>query len=467
MEKVFKEVGKQLVLAGPVSLVTLSQISLQMISLMFIGHNDGELALAGASMATAFAAATGYYVLVGATSALDTLCGQLFGAKLYLTLGIQLQRAVIFSSTCSILISIIWANATPILISMHQDHQISQEAGRYLLLLIPSSFAFGFLQCFRSFLQNQNIVYPMVLSSLVATPIHIFCCWILVSKSGLGSSGAALATSVSYWVNALCLALFIKFSSSCKRTWNGFSKQALRNFLPYVKLAMPSVLMECFKTWAFELLIIFSGFLPNPMLETSVQSICLNTFGLLWSIPAGLMASTSVRVGNELGAKNLQAAHFAIGMVLVMVIMEGLVVGVIVVLLRKMWAGLYSNDKNVTSIVASLMPFIAMSCFVNGFETVLSGIFRGCGWQKKGVYLNLAAFYFVGVPCQVTFAFVLHMKAKGLWLGMIVAFVVDIVFFLIIIIRTNWDKEVAKAENRVKKYSNFGELALDQNVSSN
>ncbi|KAF4360083.1 hypothetical protein G4B88_005236 [Cannabis sativa] len=465
-KKVWKEVQRQLLLAGPVSLVTLMQISLLMISLMFIGHNDGKLALAGASMATAFAAVTGYYVLVGSTNALDTLCSQLFGAKHYPILGIELQRAIIFSSATSVMISIIWANATPILIAMHQDHEISHEAGRYLLYLVPSNFAFGLLQCFRSFLQNQNIVNPIVLSSVVATIVHILCCWIMVCKYEWGSSGAAVATSISYCVNAFCLALFIKFSSTCKETWNGFSKQALHNFLPYMKLALPSVLMECFKTWAFEILIIFSGFFPNPVLETSVQSICLNTFGLIWSIPAGLMVSASVRVGNEIGAKNLEAARLAMVVVSVIVIIEGLVVGISIILLRKMWAELYSNDKNVVKIVSSLMPFLAMSCFLNGFQTVLSGIFKGCGWQNKGVYLNLAAFYFVGIPCQVTFAFVLHMKSKGLWLGMIIGFVVNVIFFLMIILRANWDKEVMKAENRVKECSTYGEKSSGQNNSS-
>ncbi|PON32754.1 Multi antimicrobial extrusion protein, partial [Parasponia andersonii] len=344
---------------------------------------------------------------VGSVSALDTLCGQLFGAKQYHKLGIQLQRAIIFNSACSVLIAIIWANITPIMIAMHQDHEISEEAGRYAELMIPSIFAFGLIQCFQSFLQNQNIVYAMVLSSAVSTPLHVLFCWILVHKTRLESRGAALATSLSYW---------------------------------------------SFKTWAFELLVILSGFLPDPKLGTSVQSICLNTFGLLWSIPAGLMASTSIRVANELGAKNLQAASLAMQVVSVMVIMEGLLVGISVILLRKTWGRLYSSDKKVVSTVASMMPFVAMSSFLNGFETVLSGIFRGCGWQKIGVYSNLAAFYVVGF--------------LGLWLGIMAAFVMDIVFFLIIIIRTNWDKEVVKAENRVRKYTNPGELASNEGVSA-
>ncbi|PON32755.1 hypothetical protein PanWU01x14_358510 [Parasponia andersonii] len=61
--KVVKEVWKQVKLAGPMFSVALLQRIQQMISLRFVGHGFGELALSGASMATAFALVTGYYVL--------------------------------------------------------------------------------------------------------------------------------------------------------------------------------------------------------------------------------------------------------------------------------------------------------------------------------------------------------------------------------------------------------------------
>ena len=62
-KEVFEEVRKQLWLAGPLITVSLLQYSLQMISVMFVGHL-GELALSGASMATSFATVTGFSLLV-------------------------------------------------------------------------------------------------------------------------------------------------------------------------------------------------------------------------------------------------------------------------------------------------------------------------------------------------------------------------------------------------------------------
>ncbi|KAI9113979.1 hypothetical protein K1719_015230 [Acacia pycnantha] len=61
--QVFEEVGKQLWLAGPLMSVNLLNCCLQVISVMFVGH-QGELALSGASMATSFASVTGFSLLV-------------------------------------------------------------------------------------------------------------------------------------------------------------------------------------------------------------------------------------------------------------------------------------------------------------------------------------------------------------------------------------------------------------------
>ncbi|GKF06053.1 DETOXIFICATION 16-like protein, partial [Tanacetum coccineum] len=57
--KVIEEIKKQLWLAGPLICVSLLQYSLQLISIMFVGHL-GELSLSGASMATSFATVTGF-----------------------------------------------------------------------------------------------------------------------------------------------------------------------------------------------------------------------------------------------------------------------------------------------------------------------------------------------------------------------------------------------------------------------
>ncbi|KAF3437232.1 hypothetical protein FNV43_RR19985 [Rhamnella rubrinervis] len=443
-----EEVKRQLWLAGPLISINLLLFSLQIISVMFVGHL-GQLALSGASMATSFASVTGFSFLVGMGSALDTLCGQSYGAKQYHMLGIHMQRAMFVLLLVSIPLAVIWAYTGPILILLRQDPEISEAAGLYARSMIPILFAYALVQCLVRFLQAQNIVFPMMLCSGVTTLLHFFLCWVLIFIADMGFTGAALANSISYWMNVLLLVLFIKFSASCKKTWTGFSKESLQNIPTFLRLAIPSAVMVCFEMWSFEMMVILSGLLPNPKLETSVLSISLNTASAVWMIPSGLGGAVSTRVSNELGAGHSQAAHLAVHVVLLMAISEGIVVGLAMILVRNIWGYAYSNEVDVIKYVADMMPILAMSNLIDGVQAVLSGTVRGCGWQKIGAYVNLGSYYLVGIPSALLFSFVLNIHGKGLWLGITCAIIVQSISLLIVTARTNWEEEANKAKDRV------------------
>ncbi|KAJ0537761.1 putative multi antimicrobial extrusion protein [Helianthus annuus] len=248
--QVIVEVKKQIGLAGPLIAVSLLQYCLEVISIMFAGHL-GQLPLSSASMATSFASFTGFSVLLGMGSALETLCGQAYGAKQYHMLGIQMQRAMITLTALCIPLAIIWFYTTTIFIALGQDEEISIGAGNFIRWMIPCLFAYALLQCLNRFLQTQNIVVPMMIMSGVTALLHIFICWVLVYKLGLGIKGAALANTISNWINVVLLGVYVKLSPACKHTWTGFSKEAMNDLLSFLKLAVPSAVMICLEvaTW--------------------------------------------------------------------------------------------------------------------------------------------------------------------------------------------------------------------------
>ncbi|CAI0400360.1 unnamed protein product [Linum tenue] len=438
--ELWEEVEKQAWLAGPLIAVSLLQYSLNLISVMFVGHL-GELSLSSAAMATSFASVTGLSVLLGMASALETFCGQAYGAKQYHMMSIHTQRAMVVMLAASVPLSLIWANTGPILTALGQQPDISAGAGTYVRSMIPSIFAYGVLQCLVKFLQTQSIVFPMVLCSAAATLIHLLLCWLLVFRSPLGSPGAAVSLSVSNWVNVLLLSMYIKFSPSCLVTWTGFSREAFRDIWVFLKLAIPSAFMVCFELWSFELLVLASGLLPNPKLETSVLSIWYQLSTILSCHCQRLRDYYCTRVSNELGAGHPEKAGMAVRVVVGIAVAEGILVGTILFSVRNFWGCAFSSDEQVINYVAQMLPIAAAANFFDGFQCVLSGTARGCGWQEIGAYINLGSYYMVGIPCGFLFAFLLHIGGKGLYLGITCALVVQVTCLSIVAIRTNWDKE--------------------------
>ncbi|THF93954.1 hypothetical protein TEA_006511 [Camellia sinensis var. sinensis] len=50
-------------------------------------------------------------------------------------------------------------------------------------------------------------------------------------------------------------------------------------------------------------------------------------------------------------------------------------------------------------------------------ETTIVLLARGCGWQHIGAYVNLGAFYLVGIPIAAILGFWVQLRGKGLWIG--------------------------------------------------
>jgi MATE family multidrug resistance protein len=445
---VWEEVKKLWWIAGPMIGVNLLQYCLQVISVMMVGHL-GELALSSASIATSFAGVTGLHVLMGMASALETLCGQAYGAKQYHLLGIQLQRAIVALFCVSIPLAVIWAYMGHILTALGQDPLISFEAGKFARWMIPSLFASAALQPLVKFLQSQGIVFPMMLSSAITLCFHVPICWVLVFKVGLGNKGAALANSISSWLNVALLSLYVTFSPACKKTWTSFSREALSDIYNFLKLAIPSAVMLCLEYWSFEMLILLSGLLPKPELEMSVLSICISIASLAYMIPLGLGAAVSTRVSNELGAGRSRAARLSAHVALCMSAMEALVIGSILFCIRNVLGYAYSNEGEVVDYVSSMMPLFASSTVMDGIQSVLSGIARGCGWQKLGAYANLGAYYVVGIPIAVILAFVLHVGGRGLWIGILCGLCAQAILLFIITLCTDWEEQAKVARERV------------------
>ncbi|KAM3204068.1 hypothetical protein P3L10_027477 [Capsicum annuum] len=277
-----EEARNQILFSLPMIVVTSCFYLINLVSVMLTGHL-GKLELAAPNLANSWAVVTGLSFMIGLSGALETLCGQGYGAKMYRMLGIHLQTSCIISFIFSTTIAVIWWYSDRILILVHQDPDIAKEAGVFLKLLIPGLLAYGFLQNILRFLQEQSIIKPLVVCSVACLVIHIRIAYGLVHWTSLGFNGAPLAASISIWMSVLTLGIYVLFSERFSHIWrDGLSLEPFHYVVTNLKLALPSAVM-----------------------------VCVNTEAIAYTISYGLSAAASTRVANELGAGNPNKAKHA------------------------------------------------------------------------------------------------------------------------------------------------------------
>ncbi|RWW19089.1 hypothetical protein GW17_00016872, partial [Ensete ventricosum] len=329
-----EEAKAQLLFAFPMILTNVSYYAITLISVMFAGHL-GDVELAGATLGNSWGTVTGLALM------------------LYRMLGLYLQSTVLISTFFSIFVSILWCYSESILIWLHQEPQVARLAAVYLKYLIPGLFAYGSLQCMLRFLQTQTVVVPLVVCSVVPLAIHVALTYVTVHVLGLGFKGTALSGSISLWISFVMLALYVRYSDKFRYTWEGFSAEAFHHVLPCMKLAVPSAVMVCFEYWAFEVLVLLAGLLPNSELSTSLVAMC-------------------TRVSNEIGAGNIDKAKNAVAVTMKLAVFLGITIVLVLAFGHDLWARSFSSSHDITRAFAYMTPLLTVSIVLDSAQGVLS-----------------------------------------------------------------------------------------------
>lgn len=206
-------------------------------------------------------------------SAVETLCGQAFGAKKYEMLGIYLQRSTVLLTLAGVAVTLIYVFSEPILVFLGESPRIASAAALFVYGLIPQIFAYAANFPIQKFLQAQSIVAPSAYISSATLVIHLLLSWVVVFKVGLGLLGASLVLSLSWWIVVVAQFVYIVKSERCRHTWRGFTIQAFSGLPEFFKLSAASAVMLCLETWYFQILVLLAGLLPHPELALDSLSI--------------------------------------------------------------------------------------------------------------------------------------------------------------------------------------------------
>eukprot|EP00960_Hanusia_phi_P018445 543942-Hanusia_phi.AAC.1 len=299
----------------------IGSLALQMglsLTIFLAAGGEGAVGLAGVGLGVMYVNVTGASLLVGLSSALETLAAHFHGAQQPRQVSLALQRAMVVLGAASLPIAFLWFFATDILYLLGVEWEVAQLAGGFCRLMLTGLPAMGVLEALRKYLQAQGIMQPFVYASLAANGVHLVGCWLLVTEDvlGLGVAGAALSLSLAYYVTLLLVLAACKVYGLHKPTWHGWDRECLQHLDEFLKLALPggnsfSLLpppssslppslhslnstrltlpaagMICLEWWCFEIVTLLAAQLGTTVI--AAQTIMFNTTALFFMVACPL-----------------------------------------------------------------------------------------------------------------------------------------------------------------------------------
>ncbi|KAG6961529.1 hypothetical protein JG687_00007657 [Phytophthora cactorum] len=342
---------------------------------------------------------------LGLASALDTLCSQAYGAKRSDKIGIYFQTGVVVLSVALVPMLVINSFAEPILNLLGQHTHLVRKV----------------MQC-------QNIVKPLVAIAVIGNLVNLAAGYGLAYHTSLAFNGIAIARSLGNITLALLLVPYFMWQPQHLRQWWGHGwniKAAVSYVNLFVQIGCPGMVMLAVEVWAFEILAILAGILPDSAVALSTHAVLMNVNIILYTAFYGIAVAASIRVGNCLGADQPKKAKMACFLALTITLGVSMVYGAAIM---AMWSPLEIAD---------------------GLNAVMQGIFRGAGKQKPAAVANVIGYYGGGIPLGAILAFAADMGVEGLWWGIgfgIAATWLSLTFMMLNYWR--WDQLASEARQR-------------------
>jgi multidrug resistance protein, MATE family len=435
--------------SAPLVVTFLLQYSLVVASILSVGHL-GKTELAAVTLATMTASITGFALIQGLATCLDTLCPQAYGAGNFRMVGLYFQKCVLMILVCFAPVAILWLFSDRLLVYVIPDEELAKLAGEYLKLVVWGTPGYILFECGKRFVQAQGIFHASTMVLLIASPVNVFLNYFLVWNEAvnLGYHGAAIAVATTDWLMAILLFLYVAFIDG-KDCWFGLSKEMFSDWFGMLRLAIPGVIMVEAEFLAFELLTFAASYLGTTAL--AVQSVLSTIVSLVYQIPFAVSIAASTRIANFVGATLADSAKLttivSIGTSYSIAIFNG----IILLLLRYRVGALFSSDEDVIRLVGQVIPLCAFMQVFDATSGVGGGILRGQGRQFIGGYLNLFFYYVVALPLGLFLAFKMDLEIYGLWTGLVVGIACISLGQQYFVFKADWDQIVEDASNRNRR----------------
>lgn len=325
--------------------------------------------------------------------------------------------AIGFSMILAFLSSILVLLFIPILGNMGFDPILVPSIEKYMFVCAFSTFGAYLQMALKEYLQAFEIVLFPNFLNIISVFVHLFLDFVLVFGlfhfPAMGIMGLAAATLISRTMFGLILLFYcLKFIKVRKY-------RDLDYFKNLLKIGFPIAMAIVLEVAAFNVITLLIGRVSG--VYAAAQNILLTLVTATFMIPLAISNAIAVKVGFANGACNffdLKRYSFA-GIAVSVGFMAICAFGFI--FFPKFFINIFTNDPELLKISVPILVLAGFFQIFDGIQVSLGGVFKGLKKTNIVMFGDFTAYWLIGLPLGIVFAFKYHMNLYGFWIGLTIA----------------------------------------------
>ncbi|CAF1463437.1 unnamed protein product [Didymodactylos carnosus] len=332
-----------------------------------------------------------YSINYGLSFGCDTLLSQCYSGNRR-KMGLTIQRAAMIGGFSNLVSSILFLNSIYLIQYMNISEQVYRLTQQYItigIFIIPFD---GLLVVIQKYIINLGSTWSILIINIIGNMFNLLFHYVFLYVFKFGIRSAPVSLALSYMSMIIMAFGYLKITKLYADSWQPITRNCLKEWLPYLKLAIPGVLILVREVICFE---------GSVFLSSSFGKDSLSAQGV----------SYYVYIINY-----LMAQAFSLG---------------------------------AASLSRHLLLFAIAFCAFNFVQVTQCGVMKAIGKQYIIGVLVLINYIILTVPLAGLLVFYFKMKMYGYWIAIIIGIILEIIIVEIYIARINWQTQAQITQVRV------------------
>jgi MATE family multidrug resistance protein len=329
--------------------------------------------------------------------------------------------------------AVLWTGIT-FFHGLKQDAAVSVLATGYLKIIVFSMPALVYLAILVNFADAFGYVRFTMWISFAGLAVDVFLNWVCVfGKFGIapmGINAIAMNTGITHLMMTLSLVwLFLRKKNLAYFRQSRTNRKAVwAQTREFIRLGVPSAMQVMVEYAAFGVGTVIIGQISKT--EQAAHQIAMNLVAVTYVTNMGVSTGGMIQVGQALAYKNRAKIWLAgVATILLSILIMALPT-ICFLCFPETIVAVYIQDSAVMNVASGLVFFAGLFQLADCTQLASLSLLRSLNDVKIPSLFSFLAFWVVGLPLGYWLAIYEGWNARGIWMGYLVALIIQAALFL-------------------------------------